>query len=1099
GGHNSSGGKITITGGAVTALPGKYTRSNSPESSRIGVGIGGGRSGSAGEITITGGSVVAVGGKYEDRNGVGAVTGSGEFPGIGGGASGGTLTIGGNDGASFVYANSTKSLTTTNHISGIFISGTSAEFKGNSVILTTDATVPEQAYLAVANGQTLTVSEGVTLTISKNAVLNNIGTVTNNGRILNLGTITNSNNIQGSGELRNITLPGAPTINNESITTGDDWVSVAFTLSDDNKGNGENISYTVRCYDVEQKLIDSAMTTGSESPIKVEKGLAQGTTYYFTVSASNEAGEGNESAPSGLFVPGVGDTTYAVELAPEYLTFREPVGYEEIEALDLAVKNVGTGVLSGIIATLEKDTDSPFEITVSPGSAIPPMTPGSANNVTVLKVRPKTGLAVGTYSDVLTVSATWADPVTAELAFTVAAAGDVELVPDNYMMVVWTNTDYKRLEVGSEDKLWARAATNGKELYGYKVNFEKVSGDSISVDLSQNSGKEAVITAVSPGTSVVKVTYSGAPDINSTYVVYDVENAGSEADVEISTSLEKIVTIDDPYQDQTSGQINGNKADISTYDTIYFTNGDTTPFIFEIKTDKNAAVTVSVNGSTGETKPLTAAVSGDFTVTLANRSNIIEVKAVIDGKSKSFYKVVDARKIEINVENITRPGANYIVKGDTAKISFKGIELPLFKIDGIYNPSAPMGSGAYEGKYSCVSYSNERLGTVEGYGGQYNLATNNAITLTLEDAGEFAFTDGKITEHWWGRVIGFDKFLRDAGGQMAGGSGNATLHTQDFSSLPDFTLTVLEEKPVEPEEPGEPEEPENPGEPESGKPEEPGEPEEPEKPEEPQQPGDNGGGDPVTANKPEIVEIPLTVIKEAMPEDIKVSKNTEGVTAKKITELTTLSGENNPLAQLNPDTDKENSTPLTTKSSDSDVLMANPNAIIEAIDAGRVETPIDVEPEMIPLPVVYAEADEGADAAALTFSLRLDQFARDYVTGDITLLKIKNDGSIAAVSRVAAASELGHARYLLTDDAGVPVPTGEVIKEGVKYLVTVGIKDNSDYDWDNRKGTIVDPMAVAAAKDDDSSGGCSTGSFGAAALIALGIAVLRRRGAHRDA
>jgi hypothetical protein len=52
---------------------------------------------------------------------------------------------------------------------------------------------------------------------------------------------------------------------------------------------------------------------------------------------------------------------------------------------------------------------------------------------------------------------------------------------------------------------------------------------------------------------------------------------------------------------------------------------------------------------------------------------------------------------------------------------------------------------------------------------------------------------------------------------MAGGSGNATLNEAEFSSLPDFVLTVLAEAPADEDDPSdsndpnEPNDPNNPG------------------------------------------------------------------------------------------------------------------------------------------------------------------------------------------------------------------------------------------------------------------------------------------------
>ena len=76
-------------------------------------------------------------------------------------------------------------------------------------------------------------------------------------------------------------------------------------------------------------------------------------------------------------------------------------------------------------------------------------------------------------------------------------------------------------------------------------------------------------------------------------------------------------------------------------------------------------------------------IQGDgntYTANLENRSNIIGIEATdADGNVKSLYRVVDARFIEINVENKTNPDAA-LEPGDTANISFRGVTMPVYKL-----------------------------------------------------------------------------------------------------------------------------------------------------------------------------------------------------------------------------------------------------------------------------------------------------------------------------------------------------------------------------------------------------------------------------------
>ena len=68
--------------------------------------------------------------------------------------------------------------------------------------------------------------------------------------------------------------------------------------------------------------------------------------------------------------------------------------------------------------------------------------------------------------------------------------------------------------------------------------------------------------------------------------------------------------------------------------------------LFEVSADGAESLKVTLNG---------LEIQGDgntYTANLENRSNIIGIEATdADGNVKSLYRVVDARFIEINVEN----------------------------------------------------------------------------------------------------------------------------------------------------------------------------------------------------------------------------------------------------------------------------------------------------------------------------------------------------------------------------------------------------------------------------------------------------------------
>jgi subtilase family serine protease len=89
------------------------------------------------------------------------------------------------------------------------------------------------------------------------------------------------------------TLPGAPT--NVAAATGDAKVMVSFSLPADNGGA------TITSYKVTSSP-GNVTATGTASPITVT-GLTNGTTYTFTVTATNAAGTGPASSPSDAVIP----------------------------------------------------------------------------------------------------------------------------------------------------------------------------------------------------------------------------------------------------------------------------------------------------------------------------------------------------------------------------------------------------------------------------------------------------------------------------------------------------------------------------------------------------------------------------------------------------------------------------------------------------------------------------------------------------------------------------------------------------------------------------------------------------------------------------
>ncbi|MFW7431872.1 Ig-like domain-containing protein [Vagococcus carniphilus] len=296
-------------------------------------------------------------------------------------------------------------------------------------------------------------------------------------------------------------------------------------------------------------------------------------------------------------------------------------------------------------------------------------------------------------------------------------------------------------------------------------HFEVISGDSVTLSEATSTEKTQV-KAVKPGTSVVQVTYDALTYKDKTWGAISPVNTGYAVFV-VGQDGQSKITLSDELMNWRH------------YDTIYYSEGETTPYSFTVNATDAESTRVLVNGNEIEGN------NGEFTADLENRSNIISVEATDkEGHISSLHRVVDARFIEVNVENKTNPEEDFVV-GDTAKVSFKGINLPVFKLATIYNP-AP---NAWGGKGSFVEYKNNKSEEFKGRSGQYDLATKNSFEVELKEAGDHTFTSPNgIFTSWWGSKLGSDLAASGPGEPNL----NADMLEGYFSKMPDFTISVDE-------------------------------------------------------------------------------------------------------------------------------------------------------------------------------------------------------------------------------------------------------------------------------------------------------------------
>ena len=357
-------------------------------------------------------------------------------------------------------------------------------------------------------------------------------------------------------------------------------------------------------------------------------------------------------------------------------------------------------------------------------------------------------------------------------------------IPDNFENDLWLQYDFKELLVGESAEIYPRRVPQiisdaiNNDVQRPLFHFEVVSGSSVGLDTDATTDK-VTVTAVMPGVTIIKVTYDEleykdlyfgeTADCNAAYVVFSVSKS-DPAGTGISILSEAKIKAGEP---------------LTSYDTIYYTDGDTVDYPYNLAIKGADSVQVTCNGH------IVKGDGGEYILPLENRSNIIGVTAKNKAGIRHFYQVIDARKIEINVANKTNPGQP-LESGDTAVVSFKGIANPVYKLATIYNPTWPSTDPRWPSAGTFVEYTNADLSedTFKGYCSQWDLATKNSFEVTFDKGGEFTFTGGRIFSSWWGKQLGADKGVYGQGDPNL----NAPIMERYFCQLPDFTVSVKTEE-----------------------------------------------------------------------------------------------------------------------------------------------------------------------------------------------------------------------------------------------------------------------------------------------------------------
>ena len=195
-----------------------------------------------------------------------------------------------------------------------------------------------------------------------------------------------------------------------------------FTISRSGTGTISNLAATLTGANSTSFTISSNLSRTSldrDHPtayvsVKPNDNLPAGT-YSATLQVSNGTGGGSTTITASLTFT-VTAVTYTATLTPASATFtNRDEGYGQQSTLDFTLDNTGTGRITGATATLSSGstyfefTDSQFSNNINP------------NDGSKVSVRPKTGLAAGTYNGTLSVTADNGIALSSSLSFTVNA------------------------------------------------------------------------------------------------------------------------------------------------------------------------------------------------------------------------------------------------------------------------------------------------------------------------------------------------------------------------------------------------------------------------------------------------------------------------------------------------------------------------------------------------------------------------------------------------------------------------------------------------------------------------------------------------------
>ncbi|XKO56822.1 S-layer homology domain-containing protein [Lysinibacillus fusiformis] len=399
------------------------------------------------------------------------------------------------------------------------------------------------------------------------------------------------------------------------------------TLTIANTGTGSlaNVSVAISGanaddFDITQPSATSLPSAGNTIfTVRAKDGLAVGTyTATVTVSATN-------------LTPVTFTVTQVVQAAPTYtidtisnqmfpaLTAGYTSGTQETKTLTIA--NTGTGSLANVSVAISGANADDFDITQPSATSLP-----SAGN-TIFTVRAKDGLAVGTYTATVTVSATNLTPVT----FTVTQV--VQAAP-TYTIDTISNQMFPALTAGytsgtQETKTLTIANTGTGSLANVSVAISGANADDFDITqpsaTSLPSAGNTIFTVrakdgLAVGTYTATVTVSATNLTPVTFTVTQEVQANSVTAPDVPTNV--LATPGDSYV-RVSFDVptNNGGSTITGYTVKVYVGGVEQPMLAKIGTLSPIIVTGLTNGTAYTFKVLATNIAGNSGESMA--SNVV--------------------------------------------------------------------------------------------------------------------------------------------------------------------------------------------------------------------------------------------------------------------------------------------------------------------------------------------------------------------------------------------------------------------------------------------------------------------------------------------